>query len=160
MIYLVRHAEKIDDSRDAALSEAGLRRADALAEALANAAITAVYATQFQRTQRTAAPLAGRAGVATILEAAGGDAAAHARAVAEAIRTRHAGARILVVGHSNTVPRIVRALGGAAPEKLGDNEYDSLFIVTIPGRAGGAVTTVRARYGEPNAVPGVQPNRM
>jgi broad specificity phosphatase PhoE len=158
-VYLVRHAEKVDESRDAALSEIGLRRADALADALANAGITAVYATQFQRTQRTGGALAARMGLTPTIEAASGDAAAHARAIADAIRTRHAGGRVLVVGHSNTVPLIVRALGGSAPEALGDNEYDSLFIVTLPA-AGGAVTTVRARYGEPNAVRTAQPNRM
>ena len=37
---------------------------------------------------------------------------------------------VLVVGHSNTVPEIVKALGVTAPLKIDDTEYDNLLVVT------------------------------
>ena len=61
-IIVVRHAEKVDDSRDPALSEAGAKRAEALAEMLEHAGLDAVYASQYQRTRLTAMPAAEAAG--------------------------------------------------------------------------------------------------
>src|SRR5437660_2661706 len=57
-IFIVRHGERADASKDSDLSEAGRARAEALAKMLKDANITAIYATEFKRTQRTAAPLA------------------------------------------------------------------------------------------------------
>ena len=37
--------------------------------------------------------------------------------------------RALVVGHSNTVPELLRALKVATPITIADAEYDNLFIV-------------------------------
>ena len=69
-IFVVRHAEKADATKDPDLSEAGRVRAEALAKALRDANITAIYATEFKRTQQTAAPLAKALGItATTLPA-------------------------------------------------------------------------------------------
>jgi hypothetical protein len=45
-------------------------------------------------------------------------------------RLKQDGATALVVGHSNTVPEIVAALGVATAVTVADDEYDNLFIVT------------------------------
>ncbi len=37
--------------------------------------------------------------------------------------------RLLIVGHSNTVPEVLRALGIATPVTIADSEYDNLFVV-------------------------------
>jgi broad specificity phosphatase PhoE len=149
-IFVVRHAEKATEGgSDPALSSAGEARAAALADALAEARVGAIYVTQFQRTALTARPLAARLGVTPTVMAAQADVAAHARAVAGDVLARHAGKAVLVVGHSNTVPALVRALGGSAGDVLGDDEYDNLFIVIVPPT--GPPATVRARYGERNA---------
>jgi broad specificity phosphatase PhoE len=69
-IFIVRHAEKADATKDPDLSEAGRARAEALAKTLRDANITAIYATEFKRTQQTAAPLAKILGITvTILPA-------------------------------------------------------------------------------------------
>ena len=47
---------------------------------------------------------------------------------------------VLVVGHSNTVPELVRLLGGAVVAPVGDNEYDRLYQLIVA--ADGTVTTV------------------
>ena len=70
-VFVVRHAERADAgsagagmmANDPDLAEAGRARAESLATALKDAGITAIYATQFKRTQQTAAPLAKALGV-------------------------------------------------------------------------------------------------
>ena len=47
---------------------------------------------------------------------------------------------MLVVGHSNTLPELVRLFGGAPGADIADNEYDRLYQL-IAG-ADGTVTTV------------------
>lgn len=156
-VYLVRHAEKSsDDSRDPSLSAAGVARAQALADALRHVGLQAVYATQYRRTQQTAAPAALAAGVKVTVRAASGDAAADAAAFAAELRERHAGAgAVLVVGHSNTVPALAQALlaGAAAVAPMSEDEYDRLQLVTIPGQAQGAPRLLVARYGASTARP-------
>jgi broad specificity phosphatase PhoE len=148
VVYLVRHAEKVDASRDPALSPAGDVRAVALGEALRDAGVQAVVTTQYQRTQLTAAPLArSRALTAEVVEAGGGT-ATHAAEVARVVRERHAGETVLVVGHSNTVPAIVAALGGPALPELCDAEYSRLFVLVLDGNR---ARLTRARYGAPDA---------
>ncbi len=59
VIFLVRHAEKASTGgNDPDLSLAGQKRADALARILRDSQITAVFVTEFKRTQETAAPTA------------------------------------------------------------------------------------------------------
>ena len=65
-VVLVRHAEKVDESADAALSAAGLARAAALGAALEHAGVRAIFVTQFQRTRGTAEPLATRLGLEAV----------------------------------------------------------------------------------------------
>jgi broad specificity phosphatase PhoE len=48
------------------------------------------------------------------------------------IRKDHAGQNLLIVGHSNTVPEMVEALTGVAPAPMGEDEYDRIYVVTLP----------------------------
>jgi phosphohistidine phosphatase SixA len=138
-VILVRHAEKVDDSRDPALNALGLQRAEALAAALADAGVDVVMTTQFQRTRDTAAPLAAQLGIApTVIESAG---AGHAADVAARVR-EHPGCTVVVVGHSNTIPAIIAALGG--PElTIEDDEYFHLFVLHL---SDDGVRLIRSRY--------------
>ncbi len=145
-VIVVRHAERAAvEGRDPPLSEAGEQRARALVEAVGDAGVKAIYATQFQRTQQTARPLAEHLGVPLTIFEATGDARAHAAALAREVLSKHAGEVVVVVGHSNTVPAIVQALGGTEVPEIPDSEYHNLFVVVIP--ATGPPSTIRARYG-------------
>jgi broad specificity phosphatase PhoE len=158
MVYLVRHGEKAaQPANDPPLTLDGQARARALADVLAHAGVTAVVTTQYARTKLTAAPLAETLGVTPeIVPVATGvasdakskaDAAkAHVDAVVAAVR-KHPGAAVLVVGHSNTIPEIVAALGGPKFADLCDGDYDQLFILEMP--ATGTARLVRARFGAP-----------
>jgi broad specificity phosphatase PhoE len=89
---------------------------------LKDAKITAIYATEYKRTQQTAAPLAKALGLTVNLVAA--DAADVVKQLASAK------GNVLVVGHSNTVPDVIKGLGVTAPVTIGDDDFDNLFIVT------------------------------
>lgn len=146
VVYLVRHAEKAADAGDPPLSAAGEARALALAERLADAGVGAVVVTQYRRTGATAAPTAAAAGVEPRVVAAAPGPVPHPRAVADAVR--EAGGTVLVVGHSNTVTAIVRALGGPPLPALCDAEYANLFVLVL--RPGAEPRLERGTYGAPD----------
>lgn len=141
-IFVVRHAEKADpNDPDTPLSPAGGSRAQALKERLSGRHISAVYATEFRRTQQTAKPTADGAG----LEVSVIGHTDRSRLIAQAL-TVPMGSAVLIVGHSNTVPDIVRELSGEAVDGINDNEYDRLYEVVI--EADGSKRLVRSTYGE------------
>lgn len=140
VVYLVRHAEKSDAGRDPQLSDAGRQRALLLANMLRDAGITRIYSTDFIRTRDTAAPLASHLDL---------EIGIYDRQEMNAFISslNQAGARSLVVGHSNTTPELVELLGGVSGGKIDEaSEYDRLYILTI--RNPGEVETVLIRYGK------------
>jgi broad specificity phosphatase PhoE len=103
--------------------------------------VTAIFTTQYERTRMTAAPLGERIGIAPEVVAASGR--THADDVAARVR-EHPDGTIVVVGHSNTVGAIIRALGGPDVGNIADADYDHMFVLTIDA---GAVRLIRSRYG-------------
>ena len=145
-VVLVRHAEKAPaPASDPLLSEAGQARATALAAALADAGVQAVIVTPFQRTRLTAAPLLEKRGLVPQVVTT---TPTHVADVARAVR-EHKGHVVLVVGHSNTIPAIVGALGGPRLPDLCDGQYAQLFTLVIPEQ--GTPSLVRSQYGTPDA---------
>ncbi len=138
-VFLVRHAERVDNSSDSPLSPAGERRAARLADLLKDAGVTAIYTTDLRRTIQTAAPLAKASSVEAVALAAGDRDALLAK-----IRSAGPRDRILVVGHSNTVPDLLHALGVDQSISIGDSEYDNLFVL-VP-RPGAPPHLLRLRY--------------
>ena len=123
-VFIVRHAEKADDSKDAELSEAGRARAEALANMLRDSKISAIYTTEFKRTQQTAAPLA-RTLALTVTTLP----AENKAALVEKVRASNSPS--LVVGHGNTIPDVIKALGITEPVNIPDSDYDNLFVVVL-----------------------------
>jgi broad specificity phosphatase PhoE len=148
VVLLVRHAEKATQpAQDPPLTEAGAERARALVAVAGDAGVTAIITTQFERTRRTAEPTAIALHVTPEVVQAGAM-PQHAKAVADQV-LKHAGGTVLVVGHSNTIPAIVGALGAPQPRDLCDSEYDRLFVVVIGD--GGPPRLIRSRYGAASA---------
>ena len=142
-VIVVRHAEKAaTPAADPPLTDAGQARANALLAAVRDAGIDAIITTQYARTRATAAPTAAALHITPDIVPASGK--THVLDVAAAVK-KHAGHTVLVVGHSNTVPAIIAALGAPEPRPICDAEYDDLFIVTIPPE--GPARLVRAKYG-------------
>jgi phosphohistidine phosphatase SixA len=143
-VVLVRHAEKASQTeRDPGLSDLGRTRAAALDSALMDAHVTAIIVTQYVRTAETASLVAARHHLTPIVVAVdAGNLNAHIAAVVKAAR-EHDGV-VLVIGHSNTVPKIVAALGGPILADLCDANYATMFtVVTALGKS----STMRSRYG-------------
>lgn len=150
-VILVRHAEKADQSADPALSEAGEGRAQALAERLAEQRPGVIIRTPLQRTRMTAAGLAvqsqdGRRPTVAVVPIQGRSLRQHVDEVVRLIREQSPDTTVLVVGHSNTVPLIARALGQATPD-MPECEYDRLLTLRLQGDSASGVTT---RYGAPS----------
>lgn len=152
VVLVVRHAEKTAPSGDVPLSAAGEARARALVTIAREAGVSGIITTQFQRTKLTAAPTAQALGVSGEVVEARGPTPEHAKAIADAVRARYAGRSVLVVGHSNTVPAIVTALGGPALPDICDDYYDDIFTVIVS--ADGTARVVHAKYGAPSTATG------
>lgn len=143
-VIVVRHAEKAPEPKaDPPLTEAGAARAQQLIEELKAHPVAAILSTATARTRATAAPLASKRGLTT--EVLDGKPAQ----VAEAVLARHRGKTVVVVGHSNTAPGIVAALGAPKPKDICDGEFDNLYVVRVP--ASGAATVDHREYGAPSA---------
>ena len=137
-VWLVRHAEKVDDSRDPELSEAGHARAALLADLLRDEGIQRIHSTDYLRTRHTAAPLAEALGVEVELYDP-----RDLEGFAEELRGM--GGVHLVVGHSNTTPGMVEALGGDPVSPIDEAEYDRLYRVWLGDD--GAVHSELRRFG-------------
>ncbi len=141
LVYLVRHAERADGGSMAAtaqtdplLSDVGKARAERLAVMLAEAGITAIYATQYHRTRDTGQPLATKLGLIVQTHPSRDTPGLVAK-----LKASHANDIVLVIGHSNSVPDAIKALGG--PEfTMADDEYGTLFVL-VP--ATGALSRIR-----------------
>ncbi len=139
-IFLVRHAEKAGPGRtDPPLTEAGQRRAKALAGVLKDAGIDVIFVSKWKRTAQTAKPVA---------EALNVKVKVHPRkdidGLMSRLRTEHASDRVLIVSHSVIIPWLLEALGHS--EWVGIDGYDSIFVI-VP-RAKGDPLVLHLRYGE------------
>ena len=148
-VILTRHAEKAAaPPKDPDLTETGQKRAQLLASMLADSGVDAIYVTEFKRTQQTAAPLAERVHLKpTVLP--------DTQQLVQAIRGRQSGV-VVVVGHSNSVPAIIAALGGPKLS-ISDPEYNNLFVLTVfPSQS----SLLRLHYGDamPGPAGGMDPN--
>lgn len=122
---VVRHAEKVDDSRDPALSAAGEARARALAVQLRDTPLVAAWTSPFARTRQTALATAQAHG----LQPREYDAALPATQLAAMLRDAHRHGTVLVVGHSNTVPAIVAALCGCPVDPIDEATYGGRYDI-------------------------------
>ncbi|MCE2455191.1 MAG: histidine phosphatase family protein [Gemmatimonadetes bacterium] len=136
VVYLARHAERADDSRDPPLSPEGVARVEALLHVLTDAGLTQVHTTDLRRTRQTADPLA-KAHDAPLAVYDPFALAAFAELL-KATPGRH-----FVSGHSNTTPALVRALGGDPHGEIAEDEYDRLYVVVIVPGAEPVTTLLR-----------------
>jgi broad specificity phosphatase PhoE len=133
-VIVIRHAEKdmSVSGADPPLSQAGEARAALLARMFGDGKVLghldAIYVTPALRNRLTAAPLAASLGISATVAPPD-----DARGLVHRVLHDHGGGRVLIVGHSDTVPQIVAALSGhdKIPEMSAD-EYGTMYIVTVP----------------------------
>lgn len=123
VVYVIRHAEKEDSDLDPGLTRDGYRRADGLAQLLGKAGVEAIYSTYYRRNVGTVLPLARN--LSTPVQFYHED---NADDLVERVLAR--AETTVIVGHSNTVPDLVRAFGGDA-ESMTEEDYGDLFQLSI-----------------------------
>lgn len=132
-IYLVRHGEKASVGQDPALTAQGRVRAQNIATILRRTGIQSIFSTPTARTLQTAQPLAQQLGLTVERYDP-----ATPKTLVDKVKTLHGA--VLVVGHSNTLPELVRLFGGEPGADIADDEYGRLYQLTP--QAGGAVSTL------------------
>jgi broad specificity phosphatase PhoE len=138
--YVMRHLNTPAGERDPDLTADGQRNAMLLANWFGTERPDAIYVSDFRRTRQTVAPLAARLGLTPLLY----DPADTPGLIA---RVRATPGRVLIVGHSNTVPDIVAALGGTRPAPLVHEDFGDIWRVERDG------TTLRGRVDGGNPSP-------
>lgn len=138
--FIVRHAEKTKDKiREPILTEAGSKRANTLADTLKKERLSAIYSTQYIRTQQTVQPTA----TAQQLEVKNYEAGNEVKLL-ESLLHWEKGNSVLIGGHSNTVPIMLNFLTDTtAYTDLGEQEYDNLFVVQAVAKGNAKVTVLK-----------------
>ena len=140
--FLVRHAEKASIGNDPHLTEAGVQRANELARLLSQVPLNAVYSSNYNRTKETAQPTATAQNLS--IEAYN---PSEQEAFATAVLAQYPADKVLIVGHSNTIPALVNIfLGEETYPDLSDSAYDNLYVVTVYEK--GDAEVVVLKYGE------------
>jgi broad specificity phosphatase PhoE len=162
VILVVRHAERNDlescspatvkghQNSTLALTGGASVRAQALAHVAGEGGIAAIYASEFCRTQQTVQPLASQLGLTVnVVDQFDADGATvNVDNLINQIWANNTGQVVLVAGHSNTVPVIVRKLSGISIAAIDETDFDNLYVVIVP-RWWGRAKVLRLKYGTP-----------
>ncbi len=152
-IIIARHAERDPDEFDPPLTVEGEERAEALADALDENGVTAIFTSAFIRNRQTCDVLADRLGleVQEFSQAEVAITKTWADGFVNSVLQNHAGGTVLWVG--NTGPIIDGVQSGNMQElylRLGGTgrsptRYQDMYIATIPEE--GPVRFVKTEYG-------------
>ena len=151
-VFLIRHAEREDEPRqDPPLKKEGVARSQELARLLSGAGIKAIFTSQFTRTKQTGEPLATKLGLTVTSFTLKSNpsnprliAVESTQEVAGKILER-SGESVLVIGHSNSIPDVIKMLGGDTVPTIDERKFDDLFIVTVYAK--GKAKVVQLKYG-------------
>ena len=125
-VFLIRHAEKAAGDNPP-ITEAGRLRAARWAEMLAGTGIEQVYTSTARRTMETGAIIAEALGVETEAVETGDTAG-----LLDMVSFDFEEGRVLVVGHTETIPGILNALGSIETVEMPLDDFSRLFVV-VPG---------------------------
>lgn len=149
-VFLIRHAEREDEPRqDPPLKKEGVVRSQELARLLGTADVKAIITSQFARTRQTAEALATKLGL-TVNSISLKSNPANPRQIAEESTKEvvnkifeRAGENVLVVGHSNSIPDVIKMLGGDVVPTIDERKFDDLFVVTVYSKGKAKVTHMK-----------------
>lgn len=131
-LFLVRHTEKVEDTEDdnPELTERGKERAQEIAVLLEKAEIDALYSTPYVRSIGSLKPLSEKSAVNINKY----DEDLDLRDFINGILEKHTGERVVIVGHSTTIPGMLNVLMAEnIYEELEHGRHDDLFQVIITG---------------------------
>ena len=141
-VFLVRHADRLNESEDSPLSNAGKARAQRLVSLLKDAGITAIYTSPAKSSQLlvdTAGPLALALKIepVSVLNT-------DRKEFLKRIREENRDGIVLVIGTASSVPALLKSFGHPAEITIAPSEYDNLFVL-VP-KDSGPPTVLRLRY--------------
>jgi len=152
VVFLIRHAEKEDEPRqDPPLKPEGVARSQELARLIGPAGIKTIITSQFTRTKKTAEPLAAKLGLPPTMISLKSNPADRSQIAEESTREvvnkirERPGENVLVVGHSNSVPDVIKMLGGDIAPTIDEKKFDDLFVVTVYAK--GKAKVAHLKYG-------------
>ncbi|HMS98717.1 MAG TPA: histidine phosphatase family protein [Saprospiraceae bacterium] len=124
--YLIRHAEKDTQKTDPILSEAGIKRAERLTEIMRQSWLDAVYTTLTSRTMLTVDSITQYKGLSNNIYTND-----NMKETFTEVMNSPSVNRILIVGHSNTIPPLANFLYGKTHfnKTIDDKTYDNFIIV-------------------------------
>ena len=125
-LIFIRHAEKMqNDAPDPQLTEKGILQSRQWVDVLKNVNIDAIYSTKTKRTFSTVGPLS----TARKLDVVVYD---EKTVDIKQLANVYKGQTILIVGHSNSTPKLVNSLLGTEKyPPIEDSDYNNLYIVTV-----------------------------
>jgi broad specificity phosphatase PhoE len=125
-VFVIRHAEQeLTGTVDAGLLPEGRERATDWATILRPSRIDLVVTTEIQRSRDTGAIIAEALEVPRVEFSRGASSS-----IAEFLRENYPEDVVLVVGHSETIPKLLRSFGYADTFPISRSAYGWLFIVT------------------------------
>ncbi|MEZ9199697.1 histidine phosphatase family protein [Shewanella sp. 10N.286.54.B9] len=144
-VIVVRHAEKLNDgTRDPALNKEGILRSISLINALPNLPLSQAIASNYQRTQLTLKPIAEANNITIEIVGTADGLQEHITQVVELVKSSNGNS--VVAGHSNTVPLIIKALGGPKITPLKESDYGDLYLLSI--KETGEVSLEKHHFGK------------
>ncbi len=146
IVFVLRHADRMAEPEDA-LSAPGLERTKLLARMLGESGVRNAWCSDAIRARGTLKPLKQLLGARLTIEVVplGGADGAHEQHIIAAVKALPADATAAVVGHSDTMGTIIKGLTGQTIGDIQLEEFDKLFVVSIPPT--GAPTVTLLRYG-------------
>lgn len=124
---LVRHAETDGSASNPSLSDEGIARSERLAEMLKSADISGVYSSDYNRTKESALPTANLFSLTTTIYNP-----SSSSSVVQDVYENHLYENVLIVGHSNTIPKLANyLLGENVYSKFDESSYDNLLILNV-----------------------------
>ena len=124
-VFIIRHAQKADDSNDPPLTELGREQAAGWARMLEEAGLDAIYTSDAKRTRETGGIISNALGVPRH-EVVKDDVAGLVQHLAD----EHPDGVVLVVSHAETIPSVILELGVFDLVHVDNADFTSLFLIT------------------------------
>ena len=127
-IYLIRHAEKDRSdakNRNPELNDLGKKRALKWVQVFKNIELDKIYSTNYNRTIQTVTPISEESNIDISIYSP-------SKINYEHFMSDNNGKKVLVVGHSNTIPFFVNGLiNKESYDQIDDLNNSNLYVVTI-----------------------------
>lgn len=126
-LYLIRHAEKADSSQNPELSEDGIKRSVRWTKLFEKTTIDVFFTTLTRRAQMTCSTIATSKQKDMIFYD-------FSKFSLKKTIEKYPGKTILIVGHSNTIPKQINDfLGEEIYSQIDENEFGNLYTITLRG---------------------------